>query len=73
MPISFSRLNTVLESKGLNKFYLRKNGINPNMLNQILTTGNTGTKTIEKICALLNCQPGDIMEFVPDKETGDTK
>ena len=22
--------------------------------------------TLETICALLNCQPGDLLEFVPD-------
>lgn len=25
-------------------------------------------KTIETICRLLQCQPGDIVEYVPDKE-----
>ena len=24
---------------------------------------------IEKICKLLNCQPGDLIEYVPDNET----
>ena len=30
--------------------------------------------TLEAICAALDCQPGDIMEYIPDKETdkGDT-
>ena len=68
MPISFSKLNEMLVEKGLNKHYLRKHGINPNMLNQLLETGNTGTKTIEKLCILMNCQPGDIMEYIPESE-----
>lgn len=70
MAISFSKLLPLLESKGLNKHYLRKNGINPNMLNQLLETGDTGTKTINKLCRLLECQPGEIMEYIPD-ETGE--
>ena len=30
--------------------------------------------TLEAICRELDCQPGDIMEYIPDKETdkGDT-
>lgn len=24
--------------------------------------------TLEKLCEVLNCQPGDLMEFVPEKE-----
>lgn len=26
------------------------------------------SKTIDKICKGLNCQPGDIMEYIPDEE-----
>ena len=26
--------------------------------------------TLEAICAALNCQPGDILEFVPDESSG---
>ena len=25
-------------------------------------------KVIDKVCKGLNCQPGDIMEYIPDKE-----
>lgn len=28
---------------------------------------------IDTICRLLNCQPGDILEYVPDDEGGDVK
>ena len=36
--------------------------------------GHVDTRTIEKLCAYLHCQPGDIMEYIPDEETnkGDT-
>jgi len=27
--------------------------------------------TLEAICKALECQPGDILEFVPEKEAGD--
>ena len=66
MAISFKKMYALMESKGINKNYLRNNGINPNMLNQLLETGNTGTKTINKLCELLDCQPGDIMDYVEE-------
>lgn len=25
-------------------------------------------ETIEKLCQLFNCQPGDLFEYIPDKE-----
>lgn len=37
----------------------------------ILKTGKAKAvrfSTLESICEALNCQPGDILEFIPDKE-----
>ena len=37
----------------------------------ILKTGKAKAvrfSTLESICGALNCQPGDILEFIPDKE-----
>ncbi|AGK99660.1 helix-turn-helix domain-containing protein [Desulfoscipio gibsoniae] len=28
--------------------------------------------TLNKLCAALNCQPGDLLEHIPDKEGGAT-
>lgn len=30
--------------------------------------GHVDTRTIEAFCKLLHCQPGDIIEYVPDNE-----
>ena len=30
--------------------------------------GDIDTRTIAKLCKLLNCQPGDILEYVPDEQ-----
>lgn len=68
--LSFKKLEIVLKNKGLNKFYLRNNGINPTQLNKMLKNGNdSGGKTINNLCRLLDCQPGDIMEYIPDIAT----
>ena len=31
-------------------------------------TGNIDTRSINSICAYLHCQPGDIMEYIPDDQ-----
>lgn len=67
--LSFKKLELLLVNMGLNKFYLRNNGINPTQLNKMIANGDCGGKTIDKLCKLLNCQPGDIMEYVPDTPT----
>lgn len=65
--ISFKKLNALLKVKGLKKFYLRSNGISPAIVDKILSDGDISTVTINKVCRLLECQPGDIMEYVPDE------
>ena len=30
--------------------------------------GNIDTRTLERLCSYLHCQPGDIMEYVEDEE-----
>ena len=30
--------------------------------------GHIDTRTIEKLCAYLDCQPGDLMEYIPDDD-----
>ena len=32
-------------------------------------SGHIDTRSIDRLCAYLHCQPGDIMEYVPDGET----
>lgn len=68
--ISFKKLGELLEKKGKKWQYLRDNGISPGIVAKMKDgSGHTDTRTIQKVCALLNCQPGQIMEFVPLEKT----
>ena len=70
MAIHFDKLNAIMQERGVKKFDLRKGGVNASILDKALSGGNVDTKTINKLCALLKCQPGDIMEYVPDEQEG---
>ncbi|AEY66620.1 helix-turn-helix transcriptional regulator [Clostridium sp. BNL1100] len=70
MPISFKKLEMLLKSKGLNMYYLRKNGISPSIVDKLQKDeGNIDTRTITKVCEIIGCQPGDIMEYIPECDT----
>jgi len=71
LPITFNRLESFLISKGKNKYWLRQNGILANTVDRLVKNKPVSTEIIERICKLLDCQPEDIMEYVPDTE--DTK
>lgn len=68
MGISFKKLRDVMEARGVKKYDLRKAGVNAQILDKVLSDGNVDTRTIDKLCRLLHCQPGDIMEYVEDTE-----
>lgn len=73
MPIKYDKLFALFKEKGINTTQIRReNIIGQGTLTAIKNgTGGLDAKTISKLCDLLNCQPGDIMEYVPDSGEGD--
>ena len=71
--ISFQKLEKLLEKKGKKWQFLRDSGISPGIVAKMKDgSGHTDTRTIQKVCMILNCQPGDIMEYVPNSPQGTT-
>lgn len=66
MAILYNKLQALMTEKGIKKFDLRKAGVNSQILDKALSNGNIDSRTINKLCRLLDCQPGDIMEYIPD-------
>jgi len=72
MPISMQKVKILMNEKGLKKFDLRKMGFNPNIIDKVLSgplnkSRRVDTETISRLCQVLNCQPGDIMEYVEEE------
>jgi DNA-binding Xre family transcriptional regulator len=68
MPIKFDKLTALMQKKGVTSYTVKKdNLIGQATFKKIKEGGDIDTRTISKLCALLDCQPGDIMEYVPDE------
>lgn len=67
MPVSYRKLFALMEEKRIKKVDLRKNGISPTIVNRLVKNGDVNISTIIKLCELLDCQPGDIVERVDDE------
>lgn len=68
MPIKYDRLFVLLKEKGLTTYRIRKDKIISESALQSLREGKSVTiDTITALCKALNCQPGDIMEYVEDE------
>lgn len=66
MPINYNKLFILMKEKGIKKIHLRKNGFNANTVNRFTKNKSVSIETISKLCELLDCQPGDILEYTPD-------
>ena len=64
MPIKYDKLLALLKVKGYTSYRIRKeNIIGQATYRKIKEGGDIDTRTIAKLCQLLNCQPGDILEY----------
>ena len=70
MAISFKKLVQIFGEMGVNSTKIKNEKIiGQSAWSKIKTGGDVDTKTINKLCKYLNCQPGDIMEYIPDDES----
>ena len=69
MPIVYNKLFVMMKECGLSTYRIRKeNIISQRALTSLKNGKSVTTDTIERLCKSLNCQPGDILEYIPDDE-----
>ena len=65
--IRFDRLWKVMEEKKISTYRLRENcGIDNKTIRRLKANENMETKTLNKLCAVLDCRLEDIAEYIPD-------
>ena len=67
MIISYNKLWKLIIDKGINKTQLREmTGITTNILAKLGKNESVQIEVLAKICEVLECQPGDILEYIND-------
>ncbi len=65
--IVFNKLWLTMKNKGVSTYTLReKCGIDSKTVRRLRANENVETKTLDKICAALNCKIEDIIEYIQD-------
>lgn len=65
--IVYNKLRLLMKEKGLTTYKIRKNNvISQRALASITHDQSITMETVNKLCAALDCQPGDILEYIPD-------
>lgn len=67
LPIVYSKLFQLLKNRNKTMYDLRKDKVigTATLEKMRKAEGHIDTRSIEKLCEYLNCQPGDIMEYIP--------
>ena len=64
------KLLNLLEEHGLTTYKIRKEKIiSESTLQNIREGKRITTDSIAALCEALNCQPGDLLEYVPDEQS----
>ena len=67
MAFSFNPLWKLLIDKEMTKDQLRKNiGISSSTLAKMRKNENISLDVLDKLCNFFHCQPGDLMEHIPE-------
>ena len=71
MAIIYDKFFSVLKERGKTMYDLRKDKVVgvATIEKMRKNEGNVDTRSIDKLCDYLDCQPGDIMEFVREGST----
>ena len=65
--IVFDKLWETMKAKNISTYVLReKCGIDSKTVRRLRANENIETKTLDKLCAALDCNISDIMEYIKD-------
>lgn len=66
--IKFDRLWQTMRAKGVTTYQLReKGGIDSKTVRRLRANENTETRTLDRLCRVLNCRLEDIAEYTADQ------
>lgn len=67
MSISYKKLFDLMKERGIRKANLRYDyHINHKVINRLVHDQSVTTNSIMRLCEILDCQPGDIMEYIKE-------
>lgn len=70
--IVYTKLFGLLQKRGYTeRYWLQQHGIHPATISKLQKNRRINTDTIDRLCELLECQPGDLLEWIPNKTDGE--
>ena len=65
--IVYNKFFALIQNKGISTYALIRDGVaTPGVIQRMRENESITVKTMDAICKALDCQPGDLMEYMPD-------
>ena len=72
MPIVYDKLVAILKERRITSYTCKQNNIiGQAAWKKIHDGGNIDMRTLNSLCEYLNCQPGDLLDYIPDDKLTD--
>ena len=69
MPIVYDKMLKKFDENGINSYKIKRDKIIGTVTYQkIRHGGDIDTRSIARMCKFFNCQPGDLLSYVPDDD-----
>ena len=70
--VSYAPLWKTMEKRGATTYTLQvKGGISSSTIRRLKAGDSVSTNTLESLCKILDCTIPEVVEYLPDKESGD--
>lgn len=67
--ISYDKLWKLMKDRGITQYALIKiHHVSPGQITRLKRNESVSTNTVDMFCRILNCDVGDIMQYIPDEE-----
>jgi putative transcriptional regulator len=68
MPISFQPMRDYMKQHHISFYRLGNEGIDAQTMQRLRHDRPITTETLGKLCRIMNCQPGDLLAYLPEDE-----
>ena len=62
--VDYSPLWETMRRRGVSQYQLLQNGIDNKTLDCLKKNKNITMLTLEKLCSIIGCEPGDVVKFI---------
>ena len=69
--LKYTKFFELLKARGIKQIDLREQGVHPRIFQKLQKGELIRSDSIDQLSRILQCQPGDIMEYVADEKSAE--